>query len=475
VFAGTVVALAVAAGLHFLLHSRVVPLPANALPLLAAVAILFGIGLADDLRGVRPSLKLLGQTAAACIVCYSGFTITVLRLPPSFNLHLGWLAIPVTVLWLVGVSNAFNLVDGLDGLAGGVGLIALAAIAISAMVLGNSPVRLYAMALAGALAGFVWFNAPPARIFLGDSGSLVVGFLLAYLAGKGATEADGATLSLVPIFALSYPLLDTGIAMLRRALRGDPLSRADGRHIHHQLRKLELSPRQAVGIVYAEAAAVAVLGLSVTFAPPAVTVALAAAGGAVLLFILVYGIRWLDYHEFVDAGSIVASGAGRMRAAIRDTIFVRDIAQVVLLSSTLEAIDTLLATTASLLGFTHVAVGPAGMVAPESGMLTIHRPALWKFEYPVLTSQGKAVHDDFGRAVVLTIWCGALARVRTSNVERMAQILAPALGSWAELTGTWREEVRAPILSPVVARRAVAGPRDALAVFGRRDAEVKVH
>src|SRR6185437_13768503 len=114
----------------------------------------------------------------------------------------------------------------------------------------------------------------------------------------------------------SYPLLDTGIAMLRRWLRGDPLSRADGRHIHHQLRALGLSPRKALGVIYAETAGVALLGLSVTFAPPAVTVAIAAAGGAILLFILVYGVRWLEYHEFLEAGTVLATAAPRARVAI---------------------------------------------------------------------------------------------------------------------------------------------------------------
>src|SRR5258708_28912472 len=128
-------------------------------------------------------------------------------------------------------------------------------------------------------------------MFLGGSGSLVVGFMLAFLAVKGSTRSDGVVLTLVPIFALSYPLLDTGIAMLRRWLRGDPLSRADGRHIHHQLRALGLTPRRALAAVSIQSAAVAVLGLAVTFTPPAVTIAIAAAGAGILLFIFVYRIR----------------------------------------------------------------------------------------------------------------------------------------------------------------------------------------
>ena len=169
---------------------------------------------------------------------------------------------------LVGVSNAFNLIDGLDGLAGGVGVIALAAIGAAAAVLGSLRVPLQALALAGALIGFLRYNRPPARIFLGDSGSLVVGFLLAFISVRGSSTKGGVVQGLVPILALSYLLLDTGIAMLRRWLRGAPLSRADDRHIHHQLLAHGLTPRRAVATIYAASAFIALLGLCVTFVPP---------------------------------------------------------------------------------------------------------------------------------------------------------------------------------------------------------------
>src|SRR5262245_49803452 len=194
-------------------------LSAQFVSLLSAAAMLFCIGLLDDLIGVPPVLKILGQCGAVLVVCASGFVIHRIGLPPNYTISLGVAAAPVTIVWLVGVSNAFNLVDGLDGLAGGVGLIALATAAAAATVLGNETVPLYCAALGGALLGFLRYNWAPARIFLGDSGSLVVGFLLAYLAVKGGTRHDGTLLAIVPVFALSYPLLDTGIAMLRRWLR----------------------------------------------------------------------------------------------------------------------------------------------------------------------------------------------------------------------------------------------------------------
>src|SRR5205085_10622919 len=169
------------------------------------------LGLWDDLRGVPPLAKLAGQAIAALVVVWAGFRIDVLVLPPSHLVGLGWAAIPVTVLWLVGVSNALNLVDGLDGLAGGVGVIALLTATAAAVAVGNSSIPWYTLALGGALLGFLRYNFAPAKIFLGDSGSLVVGFLLAVLTVKGATRPDQSTYALAPIFALSFPLLDTGI------------------------------------------------------------------------------------------------------------------------------------------------------------------------------------------------------------------------------------------------------------------------
>ena len=171
------------------------------------------------------------------------------------------LALPITVLWLVGVSNAFNLIDGLDGLAAGVAIIALVPIAIAGLIIGDTSVPVYAIALIGALLGFLKYNWPSARLFMGDSGSLVVGFLLALLSIRGATDSKGATLALIPIFALAYPLVDTGIAILRRWLRGVPLSRADTRHVHHQLGFLGLGPRKALFVICAASGAIATLGL----------------------------------------------------------------------------------------------------------------------------------------------------------------------------------------------------------------------
>jgi UDP-GlcNAc:undecaprenyl-phosphate GlcNAc-1-phosphate transferase len=406
--------------------------PALAPALVLGGAILFVIGLLDDLRGVPPVLKLLGQTGAALIVYYSGLQVQVISLPPNIELSLGVLSLPITILWLVGVSNAFNLIDGLDGLAGGVALIALLSAAGSGLILGtNQTTPLFAIALAGAMIAFLRYNAPPARIFLGDSGSLVVGFLLAVFTVRGATRHDEVVYAVVPIFALAYLLLDTGIAILRRWLRGSPLSRADGRHIHHQLSAL-LGPRRAVGVIYLNAFVIAGVGLCATFAPPAMTVAIAGFGMAVLLFIMVYGVRWLEYHEFLEAGASVASAARKARTVIQDKIGARDVARAIENAPSLEQVELILQESAPIFRFAHMRLGRSRRELPEHVVLGVLTSRLWRLEYPVAPELDASV-PGFNAAVdplTLCIWSHVNAGRRPAGAERVAQIIAPAVGRW---------------------------------------------
>src|SRR5690606_35243767 len=198
-------------------------------------ALLFGTGLVDDIRGVKPYSKLVVQVVAACIAYFFGFQVVRIGFGPDFGIDLGWLSLPVTLIWIVGVTNAFNLIDGLDGLATGIALVALSTTAVAAQMLGNTEVVIVCLALTGALIGFLRYNFNPARIFLGDSGSLFIGFLLAVLSVHGSMKSATAVLVLVPLSALALPLLDTFLAIGRRWLRGVPLSSADSRHIHHRL------------------------------------------------------------------------------------------------------------------------------------------------------------------------------------------------------------------------------------------------
>ena len=167
--------------------------------LMAAAALVFVLGLVDDLRGVRPAGKLVVQVIAACLAWSAGVRIESVVFPPDITIAVGPLAFPITVLWLVGASNALNLVDGLDGLAALETVIALACIVGSALALNNNGVLLLAVAMLGATLAFLRANWHPARIFLGDSGSLVIGFMLAVGTVEAARRSNGAVLIMVPL------------------------------------------------------------------------------------------------------------------------------------------------------------------------------------------------------------------------------------------------------------------------------------
>ncbi|MBN1351819.1 undecaprenyl/decaprenyl-phosphate alpha-N-acetylglucosaminyl 1-phosphate transferase [candidate division KSB1 bacterium] len=207
------------------------------------------LGIYDDIRGANAYQKFLAQIVAAVLVVALGYQIRTIILPFGAPIHLGWLSIPLTILWLVMMSNAFNLIDGLDGLASGVALgVSLTMMTIS-LWNGNLISAVPAGILAGALAGFLIFNFNPARIFLGDSGSLVIGFWLACFSINGTFRTSSAIAILVPIIIFSLPILDTSIAFLRRISKGMHPFKADKKHLHHRLLYLGLSQRQAMLIL----------------------------------------------------------------------------------------------------------------------------------------------------------------------------------------------------------------------------------
>lgn len=424
VFAALIVAASVGAVLDSSGH--IVTLLPFVIAMAVGAALLFAVGLADDIVGVPPLGKLVVQSAAALVVYAFGFRIEQLVLPPDQVFVLGWLSLPLTVVWIVGLSNAFNLIDGADGLAGGVAIIALFATAISAIVLNDRTIVWCSFALIGAMLGFLRYNWPPARIFLGDSGSLVVGFLLAVLTVKGMTRpSDGSVYAIAPIFALSYPLLDTGISILRRWLRGESLSRADGRHIHHQLQALGLGPRQTLMIVWGLSALIAGLGLSATFAPPQFTIAIAVAGAAMLVLILVYGARWLQYHELLEAGASVTVALMTARSRVRDKICARDVSMLIDRARSMREVTSILEDSAALFRFAHMQLrSGVQRVAPPPGKVSHAQAArYWALDYPVTSS--------FGRSdpVFLSVWC-SVDSVRAAGVERVAEIIAPAIERW---------------------------------------------
>jgi UDP-GlcNAc:undecaprenyl-phosphate/decaprenyl-phosphate GlcNAc-1-phosphate transferase len=213
----------------------------------AGFLVIFATGLIDDFRNLAATLKIFLQVAAGVLVTLGGFTIDALALPGLPVLHLGWAAWPVTVLWLVGLSNAMNLVDGVDGFAGAITVTAALTLGTSAFLQGRYVAALVAVCLLGVVTGFLLFNFPPARIFMGDSGSLLLGFVLATLPLlRGSDQPDGATLTLdlaATVAVLGLPVLDTATAIARRLRAGLPIHHPDKLHLHHKLQALGLSDR----------------------------------------------------------------------------------------------------------------------------------------------------------------------------------------------------------------------------------------
>ena len=224
----------------------------------AAIA---ALGLFDDLKGSGAKLKFAVQFGVAGLVYALGFRVETLAVPLLGVVELGWLGLPLTLLWVVGVVNALNLIDGLDGLAGGVAFIAIATTFIVAAGHGDALMMLFTAALGGAVLGFLFFNFNPASIFMGDTGSLFLGFVLATTSLETHQKSSAAVALLVPVVVLGLPIGDTLLSMARRKLRGVPMFAADRGHIHHRLLARGLSHRQTVLVLYAFATLLGLVAL----------------------------------------------------------------------------------------------------------------------------------------------------------------------------------------------------------------------
>ncbi len=277
--------------------------------------VIAALGIFDDLKGAGAKKKFLVQFAVAAGMYAAGFRIDLIANPFGASIQLGWLGLPFTMLWIAGVVNAMNLIDGLDGLAGGVALIAISTTFAIAALRGEPLMILFTAALAGAVLGFLFYNFNPASIFMGDTGSMFLGFVLATTAIQTNQKSSTAVAIVVPIIALGVPIADTLLAMVRRAARGAPLFQADRGHIHHRLIDLGLSHRQAVLVLYGTSVVLgcAALALSYASSSQATWFLLALSGVAYL------ALRGLGYVSIEKAHSVLESRKRNLglRAAIR--------------------------------------------------------------------------------------------------------------------------------------------------------------
>ncbi len=278
--------------------ARALPGPAallDAQPLLGltlAAVPMVALGIVDDVRGTHWIAKLGVQSCAAMVLVHFGYGVPVLTNPFGGTLPAGLLSGPLTVLWVLLVTNAVNLIDGLDGLASGVVMIAAAALWFAGRSHGDFYVMFLASLLIGATIGFLRYNFPPARVFMGDTGSQFLGLVMAAMALLENRKGTAAVTLLFPLVAMGVPMVDSVFAFVRRARRGQPVFRADAEHVHHHLLRIGFTPRRALFALWGLSAALAAVAVLLAGLPRSA----AAIGAGVLALVLFVAFERLESH-----------------------------------------------------------------------------------------------------------------------------------------------------------------------------------
>lgn len=296
-------------------------------------SLVLALGVYDDVRGAAATVKFVLLILVTTLFFALGGRIGGLSIPfvgtVKFPMFIGYL---VTVIWVVGITNAFNLIDGVDGLAAGSALFSSLLLLTVALIQGRPVTAVVALALSGALAGFLRYNFNPASIFLGDSGSLFVGFALAALSVEGAQKATTAVAVAIPILAFGLPVVDASVTIARRFINGKPLFQGDREHIHHMLLARGWSQRRVVLVLYGVSAAFGMLAMLFVNSGSALT--------AVLLFVIgvavVVAVGQLRYHEVDELRASVKRNLGARRERAARNIQLRKACRTVSAAGTLS-------------------------------------------------------------------------------------------------------------------------------------------
>jgi UDP-GlcNAc:undecaprenyl-phosphate GlcNAc-1-phosphate transferase len=251
----------------------------------AGCTIIAVLGIFDDKYELSPKVKLLGQIIAATVLIIGGVKIDWLTNPfGNGMIYLGIFALPLTLFWVVGITNAMNLIDGLDGLAAGIAIISSGSLFIVSLINGRYEAAIVTAAVTGAALGFLPYNFNPAKIFMGDTGSMFLGFVLSAVSIQGAVKSAAAIAIAVPILALGVPIFDTTFAIIRRTKNGKPIMQPDKGHLHHRLLEMGLTQIQAVLVMY---------GVSLFLGISAVVISyISGVKGLVILCIVVFIVMW---------------------------------------------------------------------------------------------------------------------------------------------------------------------------------------
>ncbi|MCX6091137.1 MAG: MraY family glycosyltransferase [Candidatus Atribacteria bacterium] len=265
---------------------------------LLGLAIIFATGLLDDFFKLTPKMKLFGQMVGALFLIYGGVVIQFVTLPWDTLFYIGYWGIPITFVWIIGISNAMNLIDGMDGLSSGITAIAACTLAIIALQKGRVESATLSFLLVSSVLGFLPYNLPPAKIFIGDGGALFLGTILATISVEGALKSATTFTLGVPILILGVPIFDTIFAIIRRKKNGIPITSPDRGHLHHRLLERGLSQKEVVLIVYT---------ISLSFGVSAILIDrfLANSTYSLLLFLLLFSVfwRWGKYLGVLEISS----------------------------------------------------------------------------------------------------------------------------------------------------------------------------
>lgn len=234
------------------------------LGLLLGGTVILIVGIIDDLMQLPAKVKLLGQIVAAMVLIMFDIRIDWLTNPFGEMLYLDYFSIPLTIMWVVSLTNTLNLIDGLDGLAAGVSTIASVTILLVALQQNFWVVAILTAALAGSALGFLQHNFNPAKIFMGDTGSMFLGYMLAAISVIGTVKSAATIALVVPIVALGLPIMDTAFAIIRRYMSGRPIFKPDKGHLHHRLLEMGLTQKQAVLLMYVISGCLGVSAIALT-------------------------------------------------------------------------------------------------------------------------------------------------------------------------------------------------------------------
>ncbi len=379
----------------------------------ASVVLLTGV--LDDLVGLNAWKKLTGIFAACALALLLGLRVEI---HSASSFQQPWVNAIVTVIWLVGCTNAFNLIDGMDGLAAGIGLLATVAMMVAGLTQGNLPLVLATLPLAGCLVGFLVYNFNPASVFLGDSGSLLLGFLLGCYGALWSEKSVTLVAMVAPLLAVSVPMLDVMLSILRRFLRNRPIFTGDRGHIHHKLLDRGLSPKGVVLTIYGFAAVAAALSL------------LAGAlhnqfsGLIVILFCTCawVGVKHLRYPEFKTAGEIFFRGG--FRRIIDAEARLAELEEKLLSATDLNECWNRILAGSREFGFKGVRMSVCGSIFQDSEDHDI--APLWQLRIPLSSTQYINFFRDFNTSVDPGVLCGFVRCIEVGLKDKIGVFVPDA-------------------------------------------------